>query len=90
MPRSTKSLGKAVEGKILRWGNSYGIRITKRELQDAGLKPGERVRLWVEYDARQAPMPPLPTFKDPDFDATTEHDAYLARRRSEDLRRRRE
>lgn len=90
MPERGETFGRAVEGKILRWGNSYGIRITKRELHDAGLKPGQRVRIWVEYDPEMAPLPPLPTFKDPGFDATADHDAYLARRRSEELRSRRE
>ncbi len=29
--------------KILRWGNSYGIRLTKREVEEAGLHEGEEV-----------------------------------------------
>lgn len=87
--RGKNQKGRPVEGKILAWGNSYGVRITKQELQDAGLKPGQRVRLWIEDEAGQPKIPPSVKFRDPGFDATAEHDEYLAGKRSEELRRRR-
>lgn len=31
-----------VEGRVLRWGNSYGVRISKADLERAGLKEGSK------------------------------------------------
>lgn len=34
-------------GRVLKWGNSYGIRLTKAELDRAGLAPGVEAVLRV-------------------------------------------
>lgn len=39
-----------VRGKLLRWGNSFGIRLSKREVEALRLRPGHEVRLLVEGD----------------------------------------
>lgn len=43
--------------KILRWGNSYGIRLSKRDVEEAGLREGEEVV--VEVKAREGEKVPL-------------------------------
>lgn len=37
MPEAT------IEGRLLKWGNSYGIRISKKEVERLGLQPGQAV-----------------------------------------------
>lgn len=37
-----------IEAEIKEWGNSYGIRIPKREAEKAGLKPGDRIDVPLE------------------------------------------
>lgn len=32
--------GIVVTGKVLKWGNSYGLRLKKTDVERAGLKPG--------------------------------------------------
>lgn len=32
-----------VEGKLLRWGNSYGIRLRKADVDKLGIRPGDRI-----------------------------------------------
>jgi len=34
--------------EIKEWGNSYGIRISKKAAEKAGLKPGDRVSVPIE------------------------------------------
>lgn len=38
-------------GKILRWGNSYGIRLSKGDVESAGLREGDE----VAYDYKALP-----------------------------------
>lgn len=37
-----------MHAKILEWGNSYGIRLTKAEAERLGLRPGDEVIVEVK------------------------------------------
>jgi antitoxin component of MazEF toxin-antitoxin module len=37
-----------VNAKILRWGNSYGIRISKKEAEREGLREGQEVVIEIK------------------------------------------
>ena len=37
-----------VKGKILEWGNSFGIRLNKADALEAGLVTGEKVEIEVK------------------------------------------
>lgn len=36
------------DAKILKWGNSYGVRITKADAERLGLEPGDEVLLEIK------------------------------------------
>lgn len=46
-PKKPDEKTDIIEAKVLRWGNSYGLRIGKKELEAAGLKPGEEIRVEI-------------------------------------------
>lgn len=35
-------------GRLLRWGNSFGIRISKRDVEKLRLKEGQEVKIDIE------------------------------------------
>ncbi len=37
-----------VKGKILEWGNSFGLRLNKADAAEAGLRPNEEVEVEVK------------------------------------------
>lgn len=60
-----------LHGKVLRWGNSYGIRITRAEVERLGLHEGDEVDLLLP-DPTAAPE--LPTFDFGDWNPVDDHD----------------
>lgn len=73
-----------IEGKILEWGNSYGIRIAKGDLQREGLTPGEEVTVRIERGGEPVDLSDLPTFAGGRSDVSQRHDEFLARRALEE------
>lgn len=71
-----------VEGKILRWGNSYGVRIRKADLEGAGLEPGQEVvvRIGSQYDA--VDVSGVRTFRSGETDTAARHDDVLGEARA--------
>lgn len=67
-----------IEGKVLAWGNSYGIRIRKADLEREGLHPGEEVSVRIERSADEVDLSDLPVFSGGRTDVSERHDAYLA------------
>jgi hypothetical protein len=65
--------------QIKRWGNSFGVRLTKRDLADLGIREGETVKITVERvgPAGRIDLSRLPLFTDPDPYASENHDKYL-------------
>lgn len=52
---------------IKKWGNSYAVRLTKKDLRDLRLKPGQRVEILVQPAARThkpVDISDMPTFSD--------------------------
>lgn len=37
-------------GKVLKWGNSYGIRLSKEDVEGLGLREGQEVVVEVKTD----------------------------------------
>lgn len=73
--------------KVLKWGNSYGIRLSKEEAERAGLKPGDEVV--VEVKAREGQtidLSDLPGF-DLGGDLAERHDEVWADAVVEERRR---
>jgi len=72
-------------GKLLRWGNSYGIRIAKADAERAGLHVGD------EFEFGVAPTGGVDISSLPSFDwgggGAKDHDAILGQGRSKDLER---
>lgn len=73
-----------IEGKILRWGNSYGIRVKKDELEAGELHPGEEVVVRIERRGGRLDLAGLPTFASGRTDTSARHDDLLGRSRSQE------
>lgn len=67
-----------VEGKILEWGNSYGIRIRKADLERSDLQPGDTVSVRIEGGDRPVDLSDLPTLAGGRSDVSRRHDEVLA------------
>ena len=69
--------------KVRRWGNSYGVRLRKKDLQALGIREGSSIDVQVRphRPARGLDLSDLPTFRDPDPLASIRHDEYLYRPR---------
>lgn len=76
-----------IDAKILEWGNSYGIRIKKADLEREGLEPGEEVAVRIERRAEPIDLSDLPTFSGGQSDVSDRHDAYLAEGLAEEMSR---
>jgi antitoxin component of MazEF toxin-antitoxin module len=62
-----------VTGRLLRWGNSFGIRLSKADVERLHLAPGQPVRILVEEDLPALDPRDLPRF-DLGGDAADRHD----------------
>lgn len=74
-----------VEGKILRWGNSYGIRIRKADLERSDLEPGDTVSVRIEGTEDGVELGNLPTFNGGQADVSQRHDEVLAQGLSDEV-----
>lgn len=64
--------------KVLKWGNSYGIRLSKEEAERAGLKPGDEVVVEVKArEGQRIDLSDLPGF-DLGGDLADRHDEVWA------------
>lgn len=64
--------------EIKRWGNSYAIRLGRRELEKLGLREGEHVRVRIDkLPSGPIDLTGLPTTRDPDRWASEHLDRYL-------------
>lgn len=65
--------------KIKKWGNSLAIRLTKKELEEYGLKEGDEVKIKIEKvkPEGEVDLSSLPTFSEEDKKASEKHDKYL-------------
>lgn len=51
-----------LRGRLLEWGNSFGIRLSKDDVQRFGLRPNQQVRIRLEIDAKPLRVADLPSF----------------------------
>jgi len=77
-----------VKGRILRWGNSYGIRLRRAELKKAGLSPGSEATVRMAKEHSRVDLSGLPAFKGGGPDDSVQHDELLARARVAAMRKR--
>jgi antitoxin component of MazEF toxin-antitoxin module len=76
------SMGEAVvEGKILRWGNSYGVRIRAADVEAADLEPGQQVTVRIEPSGDRLDLADVPTFQGGRSDTARRHDQLLGEAR---------
>ena len=68
--------------KALRWGNSYALRITKRDFERLGLHEGQTVGVELVPEGRRIDVGHF-TFSDPGFDSM-DHDRELYGWRSDE------
>ena len=80
---------EALTGRVLRWGNSYGIRLHKADIERLGLQPGDLARIQIEGAPDRVDLSGLPTFRSGASDVSERHDEYLAEGRAAELERRR-
>ena len=68
-----------VEGKLLKWGNSYGIRISKKSVEELHLRTGTTLRVEVAVPAKGKALAwsEMPTFN-LGGDASARHDEIFA------------
>lgn len=75
-----------VTGRILRWGNSFGLRLRKADLERVGLKEGADVVADLET-AGKVDLSHVRTFKGDPSDVAERHDEYYGRGLWEEYRR---
>ena len=67
-----------ITGKILRWGNSYGVRISGKELKEANLAPGKEINLRILEPEGPLDIKGAPFFSSGHSDTARRHDEILA------------
>lgn len=78
-----------IQGRVLRWGNSYGVRLHKKDAIRMGLEPGRDISLKILPEGkRKQALARFPLFSDPDPDTSLKHDEYLGEARLARLKRR--
>jgi len=77
-----------VKGRILRWGNSYGIRLRRAELKKVGLSPGSEAIVRMAKEHSRVDLSGLPAFKGGGPDDSVQHDELLGRSRAAAMRER--
>lgn len=64
--------------KVKKWGNSFAIRLTKKELEELDLKKGDEVKVKIQKaEPENIDLSDIPTFSDEDEKASEHHDRYL-------------
>jgi antitoxin component of MazEF toxin-antitoxin module len=65
--------------RIKKWGNSFGVRLTKKELAEYGLKEGDTIKIKIEkvVPKKEVDLSNIPTFSETDQKVSEHHDKYL-------------
>jgi len=75
-----------IRGRVLKWGNSYGFRIQKADLERLGLRPGEEALVRLERRTGTVDLSGLPTFKGGMPDDSLRHDELLGEARQKAIK----
>ena len=70
-----------LKARLLKWGNSYGIRLRKADLRKAGLAPGSEAVVRVSKQRGRVDLSALPVFSGGRRDDSVRHDELLGRAR---------
>jgi hypothetical protein len=73
-----------LRAKLLRWGNSYGVRISKADVDQLGMHPGDDIDIEVLAKRGKVDLSFLRTLHD--GGAGADHDRILDEALDEDLR----
>lgn len=74
-----------VAGRVLRWGNSYGIRVRRADLEKSGVKEGADVV--IEFEPKKIDLSHVWTFRGGGRDVSERHDEYLGEGRWRDYQK---
>lgn len=79
-----------VRGRVLKWGNGAGIRISREDLRAAGLRIGQEADVQILSPDRSVDLSRLPVVRSPSgpTDVSRRHDDYIAKALDEKLTRR--
>ena len=75
-----------IKARILKWGNSYGLRIQKADLKRLGLRPGEEALVRLERRSGTVDLSRLPRFKGGGPDDSLRHDELLGEARRKTIK----
>lgn len=67
-----------VEGKVLEWGNSFGIRVKKSDLLEAGIAPGTEVVLHLARRPSKIDLSGFPFLRGGEPSDSARHDEVFA------------
>ena len=73
-----------LRGKVLRWGNSFGLRLSKGDVERLHVQPGQETSVFVAVDEAPLGAMDAPSFKLGGH-AADDHDALAGRAALEDL-----
>ncbi len=73
-----------VKGRLLRWGNSLGVRISKRDARRLRLREGSPVTVRLESEPSAVDLSVLPTFHG-EGNEGQDHDKILGAARRKEL-----
>jgi hypothetical protein len=74
-----------LKGRLLRWGNSLGIRISKRDARRLKLRPGSDVIVRIEGEPSEIDLSVLPTLRGRGTEGR-DHDKLLGQARRKEHR----
>lgn len=66
-----------MQATIKKWGNSYAVRLTKKDLDRLHLKEGDTVDVQLMRPLGPIDLTGLPTFRSGQSDVSENHDTYL-------------
>lgn len=63
-----------IKATVRKWGNTYGIRISKRDMERLGIQEGAEVTAVVSTEPAPPDMSRFPVFYGPDEFGSRDHD----------------
>ena len=70
-----------IRTRVLKWGNSYGLRVRKADVKKLGLLPESEAVVRLETQRGRVDLSRLPTFRGGSPDDSLRHDELLGRAR---------
>lgn len=67
----------SMTGKLLKWGNSYGVRLAKADVEAAGFRVGDELHVQLGGHPARRDLSKMWTFAGPDAHGSRDHDRIL-------------